>query len=55
PENVPAPAEAAEAAEPAAGTQAAEQTGAAPAQDENGLPQLAPIPGTVARNAPKRS
>lgn len=55
--NVPAPAEAAVGvdAAPAADTQAAAQAGGAPAQDENGLPQLAPIPGTVARNAPKRS
>ncbi|NOK34898.1 Sec-independent protein translocase TatB, partial [Corallococcus exercitus] len=52
PANVPAPSEAAvDAAAP--GTEA--QVEAAPAQDENGLPQLAPIPGTVARNAPKRS
>ncbi|AFE10454.1 putative twin-arginine translocation protein TatB [Corallococcus coralloides DSM 2259] len=57
PANVPVPAEAAVAADaaPAADPQAAAQPGAAPAQDENGLPQLAPIPGTVARNAPKRS
>ncbi|MHA7633432.1 Sec-independent protein translocase protein TatB [Corallococcus sp. M7] len=54
PANVPAPSEAAPDA-PAADAQAAAQPGAAPAQDENGLPQLAPIPGTVARNAPKRS
>ncbi|QAT87679.1 putative twin-arginine translocation protein TatB [Corallococcus coralloides] len=57
PANVPAPAEAAVGvdAAPAADTQAAAQAGGAPEQDENGLPQLAPIPGTVARNAPKRS
>ncbi|MBN9682997.1 MULTISPECIES: Sec-independent protein translocase protein TatB [unclassified Corallococcus] len=57
PANVPAPSEAAGAvdAAPAAGPQAVAEAGAAPAQDENGLPQLAPIPGTVARNAPKRS
>ncbi|NOK21854.1 Sec-independent protein translocase protein TatB [Corallococcus carmarthensis] len=54
PENVPAPSEAAADA-PASGTEAKAETGGAPAQDENGLPQLAPIPGTVARNAPKRS
>ncbi len=40
---------------PATGEQAAAEPGGAPAQDENGIPQLAPIPGTVARNAPKRS
>ncbi|MBZ4330583.1 Sec-independent protein translocase protein TatB [Corallococcus interemptor] len=55
PANVPAPSEAAAGAAPAPGAQAVAEPGAAPAQDENGLPQLAPIPGTVARNAPKRS
>ncbi|RKH49283.1 twin-arginine translocase subunit TatB [Corallococcus sp. AB050B] len=55
PANVPAPSEASADAPAAGAQQAAVEPGAAPAQDENGLPQLAPIPGTVARNAPKRS
>ncbi|WP_223637174.1 Sec-independent protein translocase protein TatB [Corallococcus sp. EGB] len=55
PANVPAPSEAAAEAPVAGPPQASAETGAAPAQDENGIPQLAPIPGTVARNAPKRS
>ncbi|NOK12796.1 Sec-independent protein translocase protein TatB [Corallococcus exercitus] len=54
PASVPAPSEAAvDAAAPGAEPKA--DAAVAPAQDENGLPQLAPIPGTVARNAPKRS
>jgi sec-independent protein translocase protein TatB len=48
----PEPALAAVAAAPAEGSEPG--TGAPP-QDADGLPQLAPIPGTVARNAPKRS
>ncbi|MFP2898625.1 Sec-independent protein translocase TatB, partial [Corallococcus sp. 4LFB] len=54
PASVPAPSEAAvDAAAPGAEPKA--EAAVAPALDENGLPQLAPIPGTVARNAPKRS
>lgn len=55
PAHVPAPSEVSAAAPGAPQAQSVEQAGAAPAQDENGIPQLAPIPGTVARNAPKRS
>ncbi|MGE6760526.1 Sec-independent protein translocase protein TatB [Corallococcus interemptor] len=55
PANVPAPSEASADAPAAGAPQAPVEPGAAPVQDENGIPQLAPIPGTVARNAPKRS
>ncbi|RKG89682.1 twin-arginine translocase subunit TatB [Corallococcus sp. CA053C] len=39
----------------AADPSAPPEAGVEPRPGEDGLPQLAPIPGTVARNAPKRS
>lgn len=56
PAQVPAPDEVAVAGEaPAADAGATPEAGSEPRLGADGLPQLAPIPGTVARNAPKRS
>ncbi|RKH37562.1 Sec-independent protein translocase protein TatB [Corallococcus llansteffanensis] len=55
PASSPLPGDPAALAVAASEPPASSEAGVEPRTGEDGLPQLAPIPGTVARNAPKRS